>query len=132
MVGDNALKENYESQWDDYRRGCKLGIYSLITFFVSPFVMIPTLGFLLHFRMFQFLTNVSQIPFLIEVVLLIATGYFYWRFHTWQCPRCGEPFGRLHEECQNCGLPKWSSENECEFSREDVESCKAEWPKPRI
>jgi hypothetical protein len=126
------MKNEYASKWAEYRRICKCGLLSLVTFLLFPFVIIPVFGLLLRFSMFGFLERSNMILFLFEGALMFATLYFAWCQYTWECPRCGEPFGRLHAECQNCALPKWANENDSDLSRDDVESGRAEWPKPRI
>jgi hypothetical protein len=116
------MKDEYAPKWAEYRRICKCGIYALVAFFAAPFVIIPILSLLLHFGMPQSLIHSNTIPFLIEAGLMITAMYFGWRQYTWECPRCGEPFGRLHEECQNCALPKWASEDETALLRDNVVS----------
>ena len=127
-----AMKDEYSLKWVDYRRLCKYGKYSLVALVTVPFALLLILGFLSRLGAPQFIDNLAIILFPIEVALMITTVYFAWGHYIWRCPRCGEPFGRFHEECQNCALLKWATENDCEFSREDVESGRAEWPRPRI
>jgi len=109
------MKESYALRWAEYRLIRKCGMVALIAFLATPFVIIPIFGWLLRFSAFHFLTRLAMVPFLIEAALLFAAGYFAWKQYTWQCPRCGEPFGRLHEECRNCGLPKWANQIDSEL-----------------
>ena len=92
--------------------------------------MIPLLGLLLRFRMFQFLTHLSMLPFFVEAALMGAISYFAYYHYVWECPRCGERFGRLHEECQNCALPKWANDDS-DLGERKFE-LDAKWPSPRV
>ena len=123
-----SMKDEYALEWAEYRRNSRHGIYALFAFLAAPFVMIPTFGLLLHFSAFQFLTHLGMLPFFVEAVLMLAAGYFGWWQYTWECPRCGQPFGRHHEECQNCALPKWATEDDSELSGSGSEA----WHRPRI
>ena len=124
------MKDDYATNWANYKHVRNCAIYSLLAFFVGPFVLIPLLGLLLRFSAFQFLAPLSMLPFVIEVALAGATLYFAYLHYIWECPRCGERFGRLHEECQNCALPKWAIDDLDLSDRADTSNAK--WRKPRI
>jgi len=106
------MSDTYESRWSEYRRIRKWGISALIAFVVLPFLGIPSIGLLTNLIAPSIATLLVNLLFLIEVGLLFTAGYFAYLQYTWECPRCGERFGRLHEECQNCGLAKWAGERE--------------------
>ena len=107
----STMKDGYAAQWADYKHLWNRAIYSFVTFFAGPFFLIPLLGLLLRFPAFQFLSRVSMLPFFVEVALAGATLYFAHLHYVWECPRCGERFGMLHEECQNCALLKWANDD---------------------
>jgi hypothetical protein len=121
---------DYAAQWAEYKHLRNCAVYSAVALFVGPFLTIPLLGFLLRFRMFHFLTHLSMLPFLVGVACLGSTGYFAYLHYLWQCPRCGEQFGRLHDECKNCALPKWATDDSDLNEREIVADTR--WPSPRI
>jgi hypothetical protein len=126
------MKDEYELKWADYKRLCKFGKYTFIALVTVPFLLVAVFGLLLHFSPFQFPILLGNLPFVIGIVLMFVTLYFAWSHYIWECPRCSERFGRFHEECQNCGLPKWASENDLELTAEDVAAGKGKWPQPRI
>jgi hypothetical protein len=116
------MKDSYESRWAEYRSIRKRGIYALLAFVVLPFLIIPAIG-LLTGIIATSITNVFvNVLFLIEVGLLFTAGYYAYLQYTWDCPRCGERFGRLHDECQNCGLSKWAGESETQLSESAKDS----------
>lgn len=102
------MKTEYELKWSEYRRIRRHGLFALIALFTIPFATVEIFAVLLKFGAFQFLNNLTMLPFLLGAIFLVVAAYFQWRQYTWECPRCGEPFGRLHEECRNCGLPRWA------------------------
>ena len=106
------MKDAYESRWAEYRSLRKRGIYALLAFIVLPFLIIPAIGLLTGIIASSVATVFVNVLFLIEVGLLFTAGYYAYLQYTWECPCCGERFGRLHDECQNCGLPKWARESE--------------------
>jgi hypothetical protein len=125
-----TLSDKYGAQWAEYKHLRNYAIYSLLALFVGPVLMVLVLGLLLRFPVFQSLNHLSMLPFLFGAALMGATGYFAYRHYIWQCPRCGEQFGRLHEECQNCALPKWANDDSDLGERDSVPG--ATWPRPRI
>jgi hypothetical protein len=48
--------------------------------------------------------------FPVALLLIVGAAYSEWRFFTWQCPRCGEPFGIGGDFCRTCSLAKWSND----------------------
>ena len=97
------MKEAYTLRWSAFRRICSFALLSPIALLATPFLLGPVSLFLFH----------SLIPlYPIALVIMSAAGYFIWRYITWPCPRCGEPFGRFRDECQNCFLPKWADEDD--------------------
>jgi len=126
------MNNEYAPKWAEYRRICTWGIYSLVAFIAIPFGMIAISGVLMRFGLFGFLDHLSMLPFITGVALMFITGYFAYLHYIWECPRCGERFGRNHVECQNCALPKWANEDDSELAEEEVASGKRVWPKPRI
>lgn len=101
----------YAAQWADYRHLRNRAIYSFVAFFAVSFLLIPLLGLLLRFPAFQFLSRVRMLPFLVEVALAGVILYFAYLHYCWECPRCGERFGMLYDECQNCALLKWANDD---------------------
>ena len=122
--------KQYAAQWVEYKHLRNCAIYSMVALFAAPFLIVMLLGLLLRFRVFQFLTHLDVLPFLIGVAFMGSTLYFAYLHYVWQCPRCGERFGRLHEECQNCALPKWADDDSDLKEREPLPD--REWPQPRI
>ncbi|MGA7243316.1 MAG: hypothetical protein WBX19_09050 [Terracidiphilus sp.] len=106
------MKDESIQALNEYRRIRKTELYALAIFLLFPFVIFPVLGFLLRFQSFSFLIRLGMIPFLCELTLLITIGHCEYLQYVWECPRCGTPFGRKREECQNCSLPKWATEND--------------------
>ena len=121
---------DYAAQWAEYKHLRNCAIYSGVSLFALPFLTVILLGLLLRFQAFQFLTHLDMLPFLVGVAFMGSALYFAYLHYVWQCPRCGERFGRLHEECQNCALPKWATDDSDLNERETVSGMK--WPKPRI
>jgi hypothetical protein len=122
--------KSYAAEWAEYKHLRNCAIYSAVAVFAAPFLAVALLGLLLRFPTFQFLTHLGMLPFLIGVALMGSTLFYAYLHYAWQCPRCGERFGRLHEECQNCALPKWAIDDSDLSQRAD--SPNAKWPKPRI
>jgi ribosomal protein L37E len=106
------MKNDYDSSWAEYRRIRKRGMYALVAFIALPFLVIPSIGLLANFIKSPISTVSVNLLFFVEVVLLFTAGYLAYIQYTWECPRCGERFGRLHDECQNCGLPRWANESD--------------------
>ena len=122
----------YESIWADYRRIRKRGMYALLAFVALPFLVIPSIGLLMNLIKEPIPTALVDLLFFIEVILLLTAGYYAYVQYTWECPRCGERFGRLHDECQNCGLPKWADEEDGQLDEDTNTSSGEKRSGPRI
>jgi len=116
------MKDEYAMQWAEYRHICKSGTYSLLATFILPFALVAILGILLRFKIFGSLGTLSALPFITGVALLINTASYGYLHYTWKCPRCGECFGRDHEECQYCALPKWANEDDSKPLEDELAS----------
>jgi hypothetical protein len=120
----------YAGKWAEYRRICKFAVISLVGVVGVPFLSFLILVLLLQLTRLQLPWSLAQLPFLLGSACLFLAVYFGRRQYTWECPRCGRRFGRLHEECQNCALPKWA--NDDSDLRERKIAPGTEWPLPRI
>ncbi len=89
----------YGSSWAEYRKTRLLALIAPVIFFVSPLVLAP-----ISLRLFDSLTP----AFPVAILIMIATAYCEWRFFTWLCPSCSEPFGIFGSTCRNCSLQKWA------------------------
>jgi hypothetical protein len=92
----------YSLKWAKFKRIRFLAICTPIVFLSLPalWVFLP-LG-----------NSANWLLYAIGITLIVLTFFFVWRYATWQCPRCGEPFGRFQDQCNNCSLPKWANEKQ--------------------
>ena len=94
------MRDTYALKWITFRRIRLFAILTPIAFLTAPLLLSKVIWLL--FR--------SLVPLdALEIALMPVIAFFVWRYFTFQCPRCSEPFGRFREECQNCFLPKWAS-----------------------
>ena len=101
-----ALDQQYQADWNEYRRRRRLELGIALTLPLAVLVVGVPLG--QHF--------VSDVPvILVAGIWLIAL--FHAGFHrmSWCCPRCAKPFfeawfyyNAFAGQCVHCGLPKWS------------------------
>jgi hypothetical protein len=91
----------YASSWTDYRKIRLAALLALPIVLLSPLVLAP-----ISLRLFGSLTP----AFPVAVLLILGAAYCEWRFYTWQCPRCGEPFGIFRSVCRSCSLERWSDD----------------------